>query len=157
MNPPSLACDAPPVSLGGIRPICVLFLLIGVLALAGCSGAPSWLEGNWQIDHDRTQKEMAASNAGSGGGILSGLNSMIGGMLLPQLDGMQILITSKDRVVMINGQGKSEPYEIINRSSDQCTLKLGDGTVETYYRDGNEIYSYGTGSAHFKFYLMRQP
>ena len=142
----------------------MLLFLAATLALTACSGAPSWLEGNWQVDHDRTQKDIDAANSnatssqtGFGGGLLSGLNTMLGNMLLPQLAGMQIIITGKDQVTMINGQGKSESYEVVNRSSDQCTLKLKDDSVQTYYRDGDEIYMYPTGGAHFKIYLMRQP
>jgi hypothetical protein len=134
------------------------FVLLAVILLSGCSRAPAWLDGSWQVDKNRTQKEIdASSKTGTGSGfgsdMMSGLNSMLGNMLLPQILGMQVIIHGTERIMTINGQGSSESYQIVSKSADQCVMKFKDNTIETYYRDGDEIYIYPTGSVHFRIYL----
>jgi hypothetical protein len=137
----------------------LLLPLLGVVLLSACSRTPSWLAGSWQFDADRTQKEMSEAvngNAGSPPNMFSGLSNMVGAMLVPELAGTQLIITDKEFMTLRDGQGKSLGYEVVAKSSDTCTLKFNDGTVETYYRAGAEIFSYPTGSAHFKIYFRRQ-
>ena len=135
--------------------------LFAVVILASCSSAPSWLEGNWVLDSERTQKDDSATSAPADAGtfpsnMLSGMTAMLRPMLLQQLSGMELLVTNKERVFTVGGQGKSESYTIMEKSSDKCVLKLKDGTVETYYRSGDDIYMYGTGGTAFKIFLKRE-
>ena len=45
--------------------------------------------------------------------MISGLTTMLGNMLLPQILGMQIIFHGKERIVTINGQGSSESYQVV--------------------------------------------
>ena len=89
---------------------------------------------------------------------MSGLASMLGGLLSSQLDTMEVIITDTDETVTTNGQGHDDPFQVVSKSDSQFVLKKADGTVETYYRDGDGIYSYATGTgSSVKIYLKRKP
>ena len=137
------------------RPLFAFGLLaLAVLSLGGCSATPSWVRGDWVFDKDRT--EQALKN-GSGNDLMSGLASMLGGLLSSQLDTMEVILTDTDETVTVNGQGHDYPFQVVSKSDSQFVLKRADGTVETYYRDGDDIYSYATGTgSSVKIYLKRK-
>ncbi len=129
-------------------------LALTVLFLSGCSATPSWVRGDWVFDKDRTDQAMKTN---SGNDLMSGLASMLSGMLVSQIDTMEVIITDTDETVTVNGQGHSYPFQVVSKSDTQFVLKKTDGTVETYYRDGDAIYFYGTGGASsLKIYLKRR-
>ena len=135
-------------------PFAFSLLALSLLLLAGCSATPPWVRGDWVFDKDRTEQ---AINSNSNGGLLSGLASMLSGLLASQIDTMEVIITDTDETVTVNGQGHSYPFQVVSKSDSQFVLKKADGTVETYYRDGDDIYFYGTGGASsLKIYLKRR-
>jgi hypothetical protein len=138
------------------RPLFAFGLLaLAVLFLGGCSATPSWVRGDWVFDKDRTEQALKSNSDNS---LMSGLASMLGGLLSSQLDTMEVIITDTDETVTTNGQGKSFPFQVVSKSDSQFVLKKTDGTVETYYRDGDGIYSYATGTgSSVKIYLKRKP
>jgi hypothetical protein len=134
------------------------FFAFGLLAiagffLAGCSATPSWVRGDWVFDQDRTEQAMKSN---SGNGLMSGLASMLGGLITSQLGDMEIIMTDTDETITTNGQGHDYPFQVVSKSDTQFVLKKNDGTVETYYRDGDDIYSYATGAASLKIYFKRK-
>jgi hypothetical protein len=130
------------------------FLALAVLVLGGCSATPSWVRGDWVFDKDRTDQAMKTN---SGSDLMSGLASMVTGMLVSQIDTMEIIITNTDETVTVSGQGHFYPFQVVSKSDAQFVLKKADGTVETYYRDGDDIYFYGTGAASsLKIYFKRK-
>jgi hypothetical protein len=136
----------------------VRLLAVGLaILISGCSRAPSWLQGDWIMDQDRTQHELTQTVPGNKPSMLSGLNTMLGGMLLSQLGNMEIIISGRDEIVTIGGQGKTSRFQIVNQTPTECMIKKPDSTVETYYRDGDEIYFYATGSLSMKIYFKRKP
>jgi hypothetical protein len=128
--------------------------VLAVLLLAGCSATPSWVRGDWVYDKDRTEQAM---NGNSSSGLMSGLASMLSGLLASQIDTMEVILTDTDETVTVNGQGHDYPFQVVSKSDTQLVVKKADGSVETYYRDGADIYFYGTGAASsLKIYLKRK-
>jgi hypothetical protein len=137
------------------RPLFAFVLLaLAGFSLGGCSATPSWVRGDWVFDQDRTQQAMKSSSDNS---LMGGLASMLGGLITSQLGNMEIIMTDTDETITTNGQGHDYPFQVVSKSDTQFVLKKNDGTVETYYRDGEEIYLYGTGPASsLKIYLKRK-
>jgi hypothetical protein len=128
-------------------------LVFSTLLLAGCSATPSWVRGDWVFDRDRTEH---ALNSNPDDDIMKGLAAMLGGALSLQLDTLEVIFTDTDETVTTNGQGHDYPFQVVSKSDTQFVLKKADGTVETYYRDGDGIYSYATGAPSLKIYLKRK-
>jgi hypothetical protein len=137
------------------RPLFAFGLLaVAVFFLAGCSATPSWVRGDWVYDKDRTDQAMKTN---SGNDLMSGLASMVSSMLVSQIDTMEVILTDTDETVTVNGQGHDYPFQVVSKSDTQFVLKKNDGSVETYYRDGDDIYFYGTGAASsLKIYFKRK-
>jgi len=128
-------------------------LFVGVLLLTGCSSTPSWLEGTWTLNVNRSITETkkypdpsASQNPLSGMGLA----------FLPLLSGLEITITSKDITTTVNGQEKWVSYSVMETSDSECKLKVSDGTVQTYYRDGDAIYSFSSGGFRIRTYFDRK-
>ena len=138
---------------------CRLLLLPGLISmilLMGCSGVPFWLNGDWIYDADRSQQEAAKASPAQPGDMLGGIKTMLQNMIAPQLQGMEIMFTGTDEIVTVRGQGTSTKYQVIHKSATTCTIKKPDNTIETYYRDGDEIYSFGSGGlSTYKIYFRR--
>jgi hypothetical protein len=129
-------------------------LAVAVLSLAGCSAVPSWAQGDWVFDKDRTEQVLKGNSDNS---LLGGLDSMLAGLISSQMGSMEVIITGTDETVTVNGQGHSYPFQVVSKSDSQFVLKKEDGTVETYYRDGDDMYSFGTGGAgQIKMYFKRK-
>ena len=125
-----------------------------IFVLAACSGAPSWLEGNWILDVDRTsevnKKDAAATNNPA---LNAGVN--MGVMFLPALAGSTVKITDKDIITNVRGEEKYVSYEVMTATPLEVDVKKSDGTIQHFYRDGDDIYTYVPGNEAFKFYLKR--
>jgi hypothetical protein len=145
-----------------MRSISWLALATLLFVLPGCSfsSTPSWLKGDWIFDLDASQKAAAepAKPPPSGGGMLDGMANAMFGALLPAFSGLELKITDKEFMAMMNGNGKAQTYEVISSVPDQeCLIKLSDGTLETYYKAGDEIYTYpDKGGGKTKLFFKRK-
>lgn len=131
-----------------------LVLLSVALALAACSVASSWIQGSWILDVDRTsqvnQKDAAATNNPV---LNAGVN--MGVAFLPALAGSTVKITDKDIITNIKGEERYVSYEVMAATPLEVDVKKSDGTIQHFYRDGDDIYTYVPGNTVFKFYLKR--
>ena len=131
---------------------------LAALVLTGCSGAPSWLEGDWVFDADRSQREASAANTAKPGDLMGGLTAMLQNMITPQLQGMELTFTATDEINTVQGQGKDYKYQIVKESSTECSLKKGGrlgGNLLS--RAGDEVYTFATGGlSNFKIYFRRK-
>jgi hypothetical protein len=132
-----------------------------LFVLPGCSfsSTPSWLQGDWIFDLDASQKAIGAPAKAppSGGGLFDGMANALGGMLLPACSGLEMRITNKEVMVLLNGNGKALTYEVVSSVSNQeCLIKQSDGKLVTFYKAGDEIYMYSEGGAKFKVFLKRK-
>ena len=142
-----------------MKPSRLPHLLVLVLAalLAGCSGAPDWIQGEWIFDADRSQREMQIPAPTANQDLLDGMAALLGNAFMAQLKDMKLTITRNQETEIFRGRQKSVPYQVINKSATECTLQQPDGTMETYHRDGAEIYIYGNGAvSSIKAYFRRK-
>jgi hypothetical protein len=150
-----------PASLYGaaMRSISWLALATLLFVLPGCSfsSTPSWLKGDWIFDLDASQKAGETDKPPASGGILDGLANAMSGMLLPALSGMELRITDKEVMAMMNGNGKAQTYEVVSSVPDrECLVKLADGTLETYYKAGDKIYTHPDKGGQTKLFFKRK-
>ena len=142
-----------------ILPILLLTLL------AGC-GRDARLHGNWIFDREYTEAQLtkeadekppANSIPGAFKNMVAGLKDSVASMLVDQLDGVTMKITSKDMIMVTkDGSGQDLAYEVIDRpTADSWLIKTSDGKVETYYREGERLATPSAGDAHFKVYFKR--
>ncbi|HEV3272874.1 MAG TPA: hypothetical protein VGZ93_11895 [Candidatus Methylacidiphilales bacterium] len=144
-----------------MRSISRLALAALLFVLPGCSfsGAPSWMQGDWIFDLDASQKAMnePAKPPPGGGGLFDAMANAMGGMLLPAVSGMELRITDKEIMTMMNGNGKAQTYEVVSTVPDQeCLIKLSDGTLQTYYKAGDSIYAYPDKGGKTKLFFKRK-
>jgi hypothetical protein len=145
-----------------MRSICWLALATLLFVLPGCSfsSAPSWMQGDWIFDLDTSQKAAAepAKPPPSGGGMLDGMADALVGMLLPSFSGLELKITDKEVMAMMNGNGETLTYQVISSVPDQeCLIKQSDGKLVTFYKAGDEIYRYpDQGGSKFKIFFKRK-
>jgi hypothetical protein len=145
-----------------MRSIYWLALATLLFVLPGCSfsGAPSWLKGDWIFDLDVSQKAAAEASKPqpSGVGIFDGMANAMVGMLLPGFSGLELRITDKEVMAMMNGNGETLTYEVVGSVPDQeCLIKQSDGKLVTFYKAGDEIYRYpDKGGNKFKLFFKRK-
>ena len=135
-----------------------LLMITVVLLLPGCdfSGTPSWLAGDWSFDADTSKRAMTESTPAKDSSLMSGLSSMLGGMLLPQLDGMELRITGHDLMTLVHGNGTSQTFQIVSQSDQECLIKTADGKLCTFYHAGDAIYQYPDGGGQIKIFYKRK-
>ncbi|MCE0523924.1 MAG: hypothetical protein LV480_13530 [Methylacidiphilales bacterium] len=144
-----------------MRSISRLVLATLLLVLPGCSfsGAPSWLQGDWIYDLDASQKAATVpAQPSSVTGIFDGMANAMSGMILPAFSGMEMRITDREVMVIVNGNGQSLTYQVVGSVPDQeCLIKQSDGTLVTFYKAGDEIYRYpDKGGAKIKIFFKRK-
>jgi len=140
-----------------VRAISWLALAALLFVLTGCSfsGAPSWLQGDWIFDADASEKAAdETANAQRHAGIVSHVYSP----LLSAFSSTEVSITDKEVLITITGKGNAQTYEVVSSVPDQeCLLKLSDGTLLTYHKAGEGIYTYTDWGPKIKLFYKRKP
>ncbi len=136
------------------------------IILSGCSGS-NWLVGKWQLDKDKTMKTFTGQteSAQSGddekndftdkvGGFFKSVGKGLTGALLDEFAYSSIEFTRSEVRMMNKGKGEAVVYEIIERpASGVLVIKLADGEIVTWHREGEYIKqaAYGKDSAWLYF------
>lgn len=139
----------------------VLVFLSGIgLLLSGCSES-NWLVGKWELDKDKSMKTFAgnpeADQSDFGkkvGGFFKSVGKGLTGALLDQFAYSRIEFTQSEVRMMNKGKGEAIAYEIIERpDSGTLVIKLSDGEISTWHREGDYIKqaAYGEDSAWLYF------
>jgi len=148
-----------------MKTFAVLIIISLALAAANEPSAPLWLQGTWRNDPDRTKEE-----------AMRLLNKPIDQTQTQQAiwacaekrvnlaaDLQNDVIGPFDLVVMAHQVSiighyvrQTDRFTVSKISSDRCTLRFEDGFVQTYYRDGPEIFVYSDHS-NLKIYSRRLP
>lgn len=144
----------------------LVFVLGFGLLLSGCSES-NWLVGRWELDKDKSMKTFAGSpeadQAGEEdqddfgkkvGGFFKSVGKGLTGALLDQFAYSSIEFTQSEVRMMNKGKGEAIAYEIIERpDSETLVIKLSDGEITTWHREGAYIKqaAYGEDSAWLYF------
>ena len=110
------------------------------------------------FDLQRTQTALAADQAGTQvDGLQALANSMVVPNLISALDGSQILITEKEFVMTTkDGNGKAYTYTFMEApDADTVRLKMSDGEVNTFHREGDRFWLTSTGNVKIRAYYQR--
>ena len=139
-----------------MRSITLSLLLVSLFALTSCfsSTAPSWLQGSWSFDSERTSQANKFSENSTP--LTELLGSLATALVAPALTSMEVKITNKEVMVLNNGSGETQPYEIIENKADQCMLKTADGKVSTWFHDGEAVYRYAENGGKLQLYFKRK-
>lgn len=138
----------------------LLFLMIG-LVMAGCDRTPNarWMQGKWVLDEDYTRRHAKEEDLPPEKGIAGFATQLARNVAEPFLLGIlknaEITITADEVITTINGVGRATKYtfvEIPDRNT--AVIKMADGEVTTYYREGDRIATLSSG-IRMKVYLKR--
>jgi hypothetical protein len=129
--------------------------VIPVKVEAGPAKSAEWLRAKWVFDEEYTQTKYDESAKGDGAQQVR--DSLIFPQLHEKLKGAHINVTEKELVMTTkDGNGKAFAYEIVETPDENTvTLKLNDGDVTTYHKEGDRIWSASTGNVNIPFYFKR--
>jgi hypothetical protein len=143
----------------------LLLLLAAGVCLSGCTHKAGWLYGKWVFDEDYTREKFdgitkAVPTGGKEdlfGGLKDLANGMVGSQLSSILAGSQFRVTDKELIVTRKeGDGKAYAYEVLDKpDADTVTLKLSDGDVNTYHREGERVWIASSGALNMRSYFKR--
>jgi len=124
--------------------------LMALLLLSGCNNKNSWLKGDWVFDREHTESQMGSEEPGLLGGLLSS-------QLIEELDGVSLTLTADEMFyILANGSGKARNYEVISQPTESSwKIKIDDGSIETWHREGERLASNATGDLDMRFYFSR--
>ena len=108
------------------------------------------------FDADATKKAMTQASPPKDGTPTFDISSMLSGMLLPQLEGMELKFSGHELYVLIHGNGTSQTFQIVSQSDTECLIKTTDGKLTTFFRAGDEIYQFPDGGSQFKIFFKRK-
>ncbi len=138
-----------------MRSATLSLVIVSLFALTSCfNSAPSWLQGSWAFDSERTAQANKFSD--NSGPLTDLLGSLATALVAPALTSMEVKITSKEVMVLNNGSGETHTYEIIENKTDECMMKTSDGKISTWFHDGDNIYRYAEKGGKLKLYFRRK-
>ncbi len=121
-----------------------------------------WLHGKWAFDIQQTKQKLTEAGHKKSGGDLADLSKAFGDAIVaPQLvsalEGSQITITDKEFMMTTkDGNGKSFTYDVIEvPDADTVTVKMSDGEVNTFHREGERFWMTSTGNVNIRAYFLR--
>ena len=148
----------------------LLVCLSGIsLFLSGCAGG-NWLVGKWELDKEKTTATFAEKSGVSKaaedvpqndlgklvGGFLKQVGKGLTDVLLDQFANSRIEFTKSEIRIVKAGEGKAVHYEIIERpDGDTITIKLEDGTITSWHREGEYIKQTLNGDENVWLYFRR--
>ena len=117
-----------------------------------------WLHGKWVFDLDQTKQKLAeAEKTKAQRGLADLAHALVVPQLIGALEGSQIAISDKEfRMTTRDGNGKAFDYEVIETpDADTVTVKMSDGEVNTFHREGERFWMTSTGNVNIRVYFAR--
>ena len=144
----------------------LVFALLLVGIVTGCSKTPRWLTGKYEIDLETTTKEIEQAKkdakAEKRGETVSGAAQELAMAFAPfalkkVYGGATVTITSNEITTTKDGNGTVVSFEIHETpSKDSVSIKTSKGTVETWIRTETGIAKTAEGDAPILIHFKRQ-
>jgi hypothetical protein len=118
---------------------------------------PKWLHGKWVFDLEHTNQKLADANQKKEqGGLIDLAQALVVPQLISALEGSQVTVSEKEfRMTTKDGNGKVFSYEVIEvPDADTVTVKMSDGQVSTFHREGERFWMTSTGNVNIPAYFV---
>ena len=159
---PSTLTSCSPASIFDIamNPIRPVLLLASALLLNGCILGGHWIEGKWRYDAERTKAANTSTQQGDSGPVLSRLKGLLGGavegVMSASLENAVLEFTGTEIRTKQGDSGTSVPYKIIEKpDANTVVIQRQGNKIETYHRDGADIWFKPADALDVKVYLKR--